>query len=319
MQNPDILQVLLACDRKEGRATVMRDAVSSVIRMHGGRVWRVLAKQIMMCYLGDTQWKKVATLSLEPTIRCIRLVDKRNIFIFDGFKGVVYDTETGEVIKIRKPRTPRPNMAMAAMANGPVFVCGGVAEDEEDEEDPAKTATIYTQRGWTSLEEEMGYEREEHTCTTLQDGRIFIYGGIDAGTAEIFNPRRRSFEYTKSNVIEHTCHASVVLPTGDVLVCGGLATTSRASYVYSVGEDKWRRVGDMEIDRACHDLFSFNHKDIITIGGYTLTHHIMTAERYDVEKETWSRAPEYDLPPDDPTFHEKYEVGGSNIIFEAAD
>jgi hypothetical protein len=123
-------------------------------------------------------------------------------------------------------------------------------------------------------------------------------------------------------------HASVALPNGDVLVCGGHGgyipthgenaselPNLKAAWIYSVSKNTWRRAANMNTYRARHQLLTFNNgQTIVAVGGpvegLAAVHGNPRAEIYDYEKDEWRFAPEYDLPlipqSGDSAYHQRY-------------
>jgi hypothetical protein len=74
-------------------------------------------------------------------------------------------------------------------------------------------------------------ERHSHTATLLQNGKVLIVGGIQpspgyrgpTGSAELYDPATGMFTATGSLNQPRVSHAAVLLPSGKVLVAGGLA------------------------------------------------------------------------------------------------
>jgi hypothetical protein len=77
-----------------------------------------------------------------------------------------------------------------------------------------------------------------HTATLLLDGRVLIAGGQDQNflggpvthdVAELYDPGTRTFTVTDTLKVGRSQHAATLLPNGDVLIVGGLQTTSPGS------------------------------------------------------------------------------------------
>ncbi len=68
-------------------------------------------------------------------------------------------------------------------------------------------------------------ERAGHSATRLEDGRILITGGENAGgalrTAELYDPTTQRFSLTGSLIVPRTDHTATLLADGRVLIAGG--------------------------------------------------------------------------------------------------
>ncbi|MDH3494656.1 MAG: kelch repeat-containing protein, partial [Acidobacteriota bacterium] len=76
----------------------------------------------------------------------------------------------------------------------------------------------------------LSFPRYKHDAVALKDGRVLIYGGSDArdlagrlNTAEVFDPRKKSFERVGDlkNARYKVTGTAVVLGDGRVLIAGG--------------------------------------------------------------------------------------------------
>ncbi|MFL5678025.1 MAG: kelch repeat-containing protein, partial [Chloroflexota bacterium] len=73
--------------------------------------------------------------------------------------------------------------------------------------------------------------RGNHTATPLADGRVLLAGGFGTGvvglaTAELYDPRSRTFSPTGSMATAHDGGIATLLSDGRVLVNGGLLPTA---------------------------------------------------------------------------------------------
>jgi hypothetical protein len=63
--------------------------------------------------------------------------------------------------------------------------------------------------------------RRRHTATRLQDGRVFIAGGITTATTEIYDPAMQGFSAGPALLATRSSHAAALLADGRVLLFGG--------------------------------------------------------------------------------------------------
>jgi len=81
--------------------------------------------------------------------------------------------------------------------------------------------------------------------------------------------------------------ASVILPSGNVLVTGGYSnskdTTTNTCEEYDCRKNSWRFVASMNIPRSIHQLILLDSNRVIAIGGYKLT----SCEIYNISEDKW--------------------------------
>jgi hypothetical protein len=72
----------------------------------------------------------------------------------------------------------------------------------------------------------MTVDREEHTATLLQNGKVLLVGGATGsggtlGTAELYNPATHTFVATATMSTPRSGHSATLLRDGSVLITGG--------------------------------------------------------------------------------------------------
>ena len=125
------------------------------------------------------------------------------------------------------------NPAAVALADGRVLYCGGIGVGDVVQ----SGASIYDPvTGTASAAASMLGPRVQHTATLLADGRVFITGGVKAvdstdpisslgdilKTSEIYDPVADAWTSAASLPLPRVGHAASLLPSGRVLVSGGL-------------------------------------------------------------------------------------------------
>ena len=143
------------------------------------------------------------------------------------------------------------------LADGDVLVAGGANMDA--------TAAAYvlhvSTMTWTGVGP-MHVARSEHTATLLKDGRVLLAGGHGnpamvfnkhtTNAAEIFDPARGTWTVAASMPDTREDHAAGLLPSGGVLVIGGMQDAHRGStadqktaWVYDPAADRWTVAADL--------------------------------------------------------------------------
>jgi hypothetical protein len=215
----------------------------------------------------------------------------------------------------RHLNTPLICLASAGVCleDGSVFICGGTYRGGYYK--PETEALIFKDGKWRRVKNEMIHRRAHHTCTLMQDGRVFIAGGHHMDKmCEIFDPVTETFvEAGRIGMSALRYSSSVALPDGRIFMCGGEHLTKekwdgRMAGIYDPIKHTWTRAGainkdgtgQMTVNRTdCHTCVLINGGDEVLVIGdeYDWRHnnHVMKAEIYNIERNEWRLAPEYDI------------------------
>lgn len=144
-----------------------------------------------------------------------------------------------------------------------------------------------------------------HTATLLRDGKVFVVGGTTSssaytGVTALFDPNgnsgagswtaKTSLPATRAN------HTATLLPSGKVLVTGGLngsvnsaASYSANCYLYDPAGNSWTQKASMAYSRAYHTATLLTNGKVLVVGGragqYVYRDY---SELYDPVTNTWS-------------------------------
>jgi N-acetylneuraminic acid mutarotase len=149
-------------------------------------------------------------------------------------------------------------------------------------------------------------ERQGHTATRLDDGRVLVVGGeigqsaMDwfpyEGTAEIFDPETNRWADTGSLVTKRGGFTATLLPTGEVLVVGGYdgGDNSLASAeLYDPVAGRWRAAASMQQPRFWHTATALPDGNVLIVGGWAddwMQTQVAAAEIYDWKSGSWMDA-----------------------------
>ncbi len=150
--------------------------------------------------------------------------------LFDPIRGAFAPSGTMQ--------TARESHTATLLSDGKVLITGG----DNGTESLATAELFDPTSGSFTATGGMQAAREFHTATLRNDGTVLVAGGTDftsvvagstqgefvpesAATAELFNPASGSFTPTTNMGNARARHAAILLPTGEVLVTGGINTS----------------------------------------------------------------------------------------------
>lgn len=153
----------------------------------------------------------------------------------------------------------------------------------------------------------MNVPRAYHQSVVLNDGRVFISGGVryilDIGSVylsscEIYDPTLGQWTLTSSLAIRRYFHTMTVLQNGKVLVTGGAYSSGNRFYhlndcqLYDSSNEQWTTVSSMNVQRAGHTATLLQSGKVLVTGG--LYHdgsndiYLRSCELYDPNTNKWS-------------------------------
>jgi N-acetylneuraminic acid mutarotase len=208
---------------------------------------------------------------------------------------------------MRRPRAiPRVGsvLVLAAFA-----VAAAIAEPGYCQDRPLSglgANALSTDPGW-SLTGSLNTARCGHTATLLTSGKVLVVGGSNNGncasfnlttldSAELYDPVTGSWSVTGSLKQPRANHTATLLPSGLVLVVGGVVATAGSFHTISTAElydpvaRNWSFTGNLTAPRAYHTATLLqNGKVLVTGGSGGGSGALASAELYDPSSGTWSR------------------------------
>jgi hypothetical protein len=121
--------------------------------------------------------------------------------------------------------------------------------------------------------------RASHTATVLRDGRILIAGGfvkardgqtqLYSRTAELFDPKTRTFELTGEMKVPRAGHAATLLNDGKVLLVGGFNKNGMipSAELYDPSTGTFSSTGNMAAERGDFTATLLPTGEVLVAGG----------------------------------------------------
>jgi WD40 repeat protein len=200
----------------------------------------------------------------------------------------------------------RVGHAAAPLASGRVLIAGGWSPDG-----PTDTAEIYDAGSgrFERLSQRLTARRARPSATVLPDGRVLLAGGADADrlgsrlkSAEVFDPKTRSFSPVGPMSAGRISHTATLLRDGRVLVAGGrdeqigvLAT----SEIFDPKTSRFQRTGSLAHARYKHSAALLSDGRVLVAGGSDERDWrgaTKTAEIFDPTTGRWTQAPDMAAP-----------------------
>ena len=208
----------------------------------------------------------------------------------------LYDPATGLWSPTASMKMARAYQATALLPNGYVLVVGGCTTSTCSAGTP--TAEIYNPKtGQWRGAGKMSTLRYFFAATPLLDGNILVEGGCNKGdcgtvakTAELFNPRTRTWTPTGSLKTGRDYHTATLLSDGRVLVTGGYTVQGASNSVelYDPLSATWSSGPGMISARALHSASALPDGRAAVAGGLVGFLPSDLTEVYDPVLNNWS-------------------------------
>lgn len=228
------------------------------------------------------------------------LPDGRVLLGGGGQVSGVGQTSAAKTLRVFDPQTQAfktldPDLSYAtitpaavALADGRVLFCGGVNSNNL----VLNGASIYNPAtGTVMAAANMTTPRAQHTATLLNDGRVFVTGGVKAidasdpigslsdvlKTSSIYNPITNSWSSAANLPKPRVGHNATLLPSGKVLITGGLEldflftfpipAISSSCRRYNPANNSMQSTASMSGGRALHGQLTLSDGRVMVAGG----------------------------------------------------
>ncbi|MEK2687856.1 Kelch repeat-containing protein [Bdellovibrio sp. GT3] len=198
---------------------------------------------------------------------------------------------------------PRAGHSSHLLPNGKVIIIGGAAHPTTSA--PTEKTEIFDPATdqWT-YGPDMPTAVSEFPSVTLSDNTILILGGLTTAavtsitTVQAYDPSTNSFSTKAPMALGRYQAAAAVLPSGNVLLTGGWASTgsmTATTEIYNVSANTWSAGPSLSGNRRAHGAIGLpSGKILVTSGVSNLTVPSIAAkasEIYDPATNSWSVDP----------------------------
>ncbi|WP_437288108.1 Kelch repeat-containing protein [Sorangium sp. So ce406] len=222
-----------------------------------------------------------ASATLLPSGKVL-LVSAADLGASSAFSAELYDPADDSWTLTAPMQARRSGTAAALLLDGDVLVVGGYSGTPGQVGDPSDATRFGAERydptadTWT-LTEPILAERHGMTATALQNGKVLMAGGmgtldgrrVDLSSAELYDPMTNTWSPAAPMSVRRNGHAAVLLPSGEVLVTGGLGDLwdNDVAELYDPASDTWRPAGSMTRKRSDHAMTLLPSGKILVTGG----------------------------------------------------
>jgi hypothetical protein len=141
------------------------------------------------------------------------------------------------------------------------------------------------------------------TATLLSTGEVLVTGGFNQGApppycdatanpAELYNPARGQWGTSGAETSIRYYHTATLLPSGQVLVAGGIGlneTALNSAELYDPGSRRWLETRALGTARSFHTATLLPSGQVLVSGGCAGGNAIASSEIYDPGSASWTR------------------------------
>lgn len=211
----------------------------------------------------------------------------------------LYDPAAGTFAPTGEPLVHGGVTTSTLLSDGKVLVAGGQAAGGH----AVDLAELYDPSpGTFTATESLTVPRYGHTATLLPSGKVLVAAGDNGSheartpiaSAEVYDPEVGTFTLTGSLATARAFHTATLLPSGKVLVVGGLGSSETpvaSAELYDPALGTFTTTGSMALSRWIHTATLLADGKVLVTGGLTSSGNASaSAELYDPAVGTFAAA-----------------------------
>ncbi len=192
-------------------------------------------------------WSDAASMAEPRTDHAAALLADGRVFVIggesSGGSAEVYDPSGDSWSSAAALTEEDVGFTATLLSDGRVLVLGGVAQEQDEEQEPEDRfmVGIYdpSTDSWFMAAAPTDFDRDGHTATLLNDGRVLLAGG--SGIAEVYSPVSNSWTLAGELIKRRDGHTATLLTDSTVLIAGGGSDNNLHSLteVFDPAADSW--------------------------------------------------------------------------------
>ena len=186
----------------------------------------------------------------------------------------LYDPSTGAFNSTDSTEVPHCFHTATRLNDGRVLIAGG--QDDANSQTHRVVEIYDPQSGLFSMADSLLEDRSSHQSVLLVNDKVFLCGGQQSTTpgnaialrsCEIYDPSTDQFSSAGDMNSATTSHRTILLPSGKVLISGGLFKT-RTDELYDWQTGQFSPTGTMPVSRRFdHSVTLLNNGHVLLAGG----------------------------------------------------
>ena len=265
-------------------ATLPLAGVSTATLLPNGKVLLIGGATGTSAYLYDpllASYQAVPSMPAGQVASTATLLGNGKVLVTGKGTAVLYDPGTGSFSNTGSLLTPRTSHTATLLRDGRVLILGGFDEDADFNDDSLSSAEIYDPgTGQFTATGNLVEPRVGHQATVLPSGMVLVTGGLlndppnsmvdRMATAELYDPATGTFALTGEQLQPRAGHAATVLPSGLVLLTGGIRSsfnTTRVTELYDPATRSFTSAPSMAAPRTGHRSVVLPDGNVFLVGG----------------------------------------------------